>query len=100
MEDRTYRLQEMLESMSNAIDNANEVKDQQNDLIQLIESSKDVEKFEKFIEELKEQIKDIEQQLTKLESRKEFLAKVVDECKHNDIKEVVNYLIYALGMFE
>ncbi len=91
-----FHLIEMEDSMEEAIKNAEEVKSQQQELIDLIKNSNKAEKFKEFIEELEKQVKDIDSQIKTLNTRLEALRYVNQYPE----KEIIEKLITTLGLFE
>lgn len=95
-EGKAFHLLEMEDSMQAAIENAEKVKAEQLELIDVIKSSEKADKFKEFTDELEKQIDDINVQITTLTTRLEAL-KVVNAYPQ---KEIIEKLITTLGLFE
>lgn len=93
---KSFHLLEMEDSMKDAIKNAEEVKSQQQELIDLIKNSNKAEKFKSFIGELEKQVEDIDSQIKTLNIRLSAL-KYVNQYPE---KEIIEKLITTLGLFE
>lgn len=102
-ENNIYRLEEMSESMAKSLDNISKVVQQQKDLIEVIQKSKNpkAKKFKAFIEETQKQINTYTEQQKILRSRVLCLNDVLARCKENEeFKTGIEMLIKAIGMFE
>ena len=103
-ESKLYRLVEMYDSMNESIRNIEKVKEEQFDLIDVLktyDNSNGSNKFESLIEQLKQQLDDLENQSFVLKSRAESLneANILIDTRQ-DCADVVERLIFALGLFE
>ena len=91
-----FYLLEMEDSIEGAIENAEKVKEQHLELIELIKDSNKAEKFEKFTESLENQVDEINSQIKTLNTRLEALRFV----NSYEDKEIIEKLITTLGLFE
>lgn len=95
-EGKAFHLLEMEDSMEEAIKNAEKVKTEQLELVEVIKNSDKADKFKDFIDESEEQIKEIDNQINKLNIRLNAL-KFVNNYPE---KEIIEKLIITLGLFE
>lgn len=98
IKDDIYRLQEMSDEMLKSIDNVKIVKEEQEYLVGRLEELKD-ERFEKLINGIKDQIENFERQITIMTTRQKLVSKVIEAANEENIKQVVNDLLEALGVF-
>lgn len=98
IKDDIYRLQEMSDEMLKSIDNVKIVKEEQEYLVGRLEELKD-ERFEKLINGIKDQIENFERQITIMTIRQKLVSKVIEATNEENIKQVVNDLLEALGVF-
>jgi len=98
IKDDIYRLQEMSDEMLKSINNVKIVKEEQEYLVGRLEELKD-ERFEKLINGIKDQIENFERQITIMTARQKLVSKVVESANEENIKQVVNDLLEALGVF-
>lgn len=99
--DKMARLEEMLESMRQAISNVYKVKEQQSTLLMIVDNSSKKEMFEAFSKELNAQIADLDVQANKLSERLSLLEDVIDKCKVDEsAKEIVLKVLDMFGIFE
>lgn len=98
IKDDIYRLQEMSDEMLKSIDNVKIVKEEQEYLVGRLEELKD-ERFEKLINGIKDQIENFERQITIMTARQKLVSKVIEATNEENIKQVVNDLLEALGVF-
>ena len=97
--DNLFRLDEMTGEMEKSVANIDEVVNNQNELIDFISTS-DKESFKKLVEELKMSNANLTEQRKVLAERTELLKKVFEAATSNEeIKDVVNTLLSALGVF-
>ena len=100
-EKKTYRLEEMLDSMKDSIDNIASVIAKQKRLLEIVGDSPDAEDFADFIEASEKQIEDYEEQKEKLLERKSKLDFVIKSAKENEATDtLVNNFMDAIGMFD
>lgn len=98
IKDDIYRLQEMSDEMLKSIDNVKIVKEEQEYLVGRLEELKD-ERFEKLINGIKDQIENFERQIAIMTARQKLVSKVIEATNEENIKQVVNDLLEALGVF-
>ena len=100
-ESKIYRLEEMLDSMKNAFDNAKKVREQQEHLLKLVKTHDKQNEFKEFVDESNAQLENLSKQISTLETRIEFISNVVDKCKVDEQNsQIVNDLLAGLGVFE
>ncbi len=100
-ENKIYRLEEMLDSMKDSIDNIASVIAKQKRLLEIVGDAPDAEDFADFIEASEKQIEDYEEQKEKLLGRKSKLDFVIKSAKENEATDVlVNNFMDAIGMFD
>lgn len=100
MEDKTYRLEEMHDSMNESINNVNVVEEQQKTLIEVVKASDKAECFEAFCKEIDDQLAELSEKKKKLIYRAELLGEVIDEIKVDEkCKNVVMKLLDAFNVF-
>lgn len=101
-ESNLYRLNEMLDAMRHSIDNARDVKAQQEELIDVVKGSEKADKFKVFIKDMTKQIENLEEQIAELDMRTVALDRVCsyleDEADENT-KSLFDDLLNALGVF-
>lgn len=101
LEDYTYRLEEMIDSMEASLANLVKVQAQQKALIDIVKNNNDDKMFDEFIKESEKQMQTLEQQRQILTIRKEIFKQVVDAAKSNEtIARNISMFCKALGMFE
>ena len=101
LEDYTYRLEEMIDSMEASLANLVKVQAQQKALIDIVKNNNDDKMFDEFIKESEKQMQTLEQQRQILTIRKEIFKQVVDAAKANEsIARNISMFCKALGMFE
>lgn len=96
-----YRLVEMEESMTQSINSAKQVLQQQDKLREVIQKSEYANEFDSFLKDLDENQKTMKSQIAELEARVEKLN-VVNEAvqKSETFDKLVDALIFAIGMFK
>lgn len=101
LEDYTYRLEEMIDSMEASLANLVKVQAQQRALIDIVKNNNEDKAFDEFIKELEKQMQTLEQQRQILTIRKEIFKQVIDAAKANEsIARNISMFCKALGMFE
>ena len=101
LEDYTYRLEEMIDSMEASLANLVKVQAQQKALIDIVKNNNNDKMFDDFIKESENQMQTLEQQRQILTIRKEIFKQVVDAAKANEsIARNISMFCKALGMFE
>ena len=101
LEDKTYRLEEMSEAMKQSIANAKKVREEQDELVNIVLESSKASKFRDFTKNMEQQIENINKQTETLSVRSALLDNVVKACKDDDkVAEIVTMLVTALGVFE
>ena len=101
LEDYTYRLEEMIDSMEASLANLVKVQAQQKALIDIVKNNNNDKMFDDFIKESENQMQALEQQRQILTIRKEIFKQVVDAAKANEsIARNISMFCKALGMFE
>lgn len=101
LEDYTYRLEEMIDSMEASLANLVKVQTQQKALIDIVKNNNNDKMFDDFIKESENQMQTLEQQRQILTIRKEIFKQVVDAAKANEsIARNISMFCKALGMFE
>ena len=101
LEDYTYRLEEMIDSMEASLANLVKVQAQQKALIDIVKNNNSDKMFDDFIKESENQMQTLEQQRQILTIRKEIFKQVVDAAKANEsIARNISMFCKALGMFE
>lgn len=101
LEDYTYRLEEMIDSMEASLANLVKVQAQQKALIDIVKNNNEDKMFDEFIKESEKQMQTLEQQRQILTIRKEIFKQVVDAAKANEsIARNISMFCKALGMFE
>ena len=101
LEDYTYRLEEMIDSMEASLANLVKVQAQQKALIDIVKNNNEDKMFDEFIKESEKQMQTLEQQRQILTIRKEIFKQVVDAAKSNEtIARNISMFCKALGMFE
>ena len=101
IEDYTYRLEEMIDSMEASLANLVKVQAQQKALIDIVKNNNEDKMFDEFIKESEKQMQTLEQQRQILVIRKEIFKQVVDAAKSNaTIARSISMFCKALGMFE
>ena len=96
--DNFYKLEEMAESMQESINNARKVKEQQEELLNIIETSGSKHKFEEFIKGIEEQEDNIEKQIANLSGRLIVLRNLLKDADDN-VKSSINNLLFVLNVF-
>lgn len=93
-------LKEMLESMEKSCENLKEIVKQQLSLAEIIEASDKKEEFKTFVKDVRKNANEYTEQIKTLEKRMIEFDYVIGCCeKEDDIKDVVNTLLDALGTF-
>lgn len=101
LEDYTYRLEEMIDSMEASLANLVKVQAQQKALIDIVKNNNEDKTFDDFIKESEKQMQTLEQQRQILTIRKEIFKQVVAAAKSNEIiARNISMFCKALGMFE
>ena len=101
--DNIFRLEEMVDAMTKSLDNAYQVKKEQEILLSIVKENitKDGVDFTEFCNNLEKQIESMTSQISVLADRRDLLIEVVDCCKScdEDIKRKFNMLLAGLGVF-
>lgn len=101
VKDYTYRFEEMKDAMEASINNLDRVKEQQAELIKLVENSEQKEFFAEFLEDSKKQQENFDKQREQLQIKIALLVTLLDKCKANkEIEEAVATLSEVLGLFK
>lgn len=101
LEDYTYRLEEMIDSMEVSLVNLVKVQVQQKALVDIVKNNNKDKMFDDFIKESEKQMQALEQQRQILTIRKEIFKQVVAAAKSNEIiARNISMFCKALGMFE
>lgn len=101
LEDKTYRLEEMVEAMTKSLDNIDTVTKEQSMLIDVILKSDKAADFREFIKNLEQQCDSLKSQKATLSIRRDMLKQVVDACKENEANaKLVTMLVDALAIFQ
>lgn len=100
MKNKIFRLEEMLDSMRDSLDNLNSVIAQQSSLLDVVAASAAAEDFDAFMQELKTQMSALESQNISLTERTNKLEKFIVFAKTNEeFSEMTTSLLDALGVF-
>ena len=100
MENKIYRLEEMLEAMNASRDNLCDVINQQSKLIEIVRVSEDAKQFEQFISESEVQLNELKSQFDMLSIRIKSLYDFIEFVKKSsEFSEATTLLFDALGMF-
>lgn len=100
MKNKIFRLEEMLDSMRDSLDNLNSVIAQQSSLLDVVAASAAAEDFDAFMQELKTQMSALESQNISLTERTNKLEKFIVFAKTNEeFSEMTTLLLDALGVF-
>lgn len=99
--DKMVRLEEMLESMEQAMGNLHKVYEQQITLLDIIRNSKKADQFKEFCDEISKQLADLNNQSVTLSKRIDLLKEIIDECKVDEkSKGVILKSFKVFGIFE
>lgn len=82
----TYKLEELVDQMHNSVANADKIISEQQELINVIESSEKHEVFESFTKELKSSIKDQSAKIADCKNRVILIEKLIEVCKDDMTK--------------
>lgn len=100
-ESKVFMFDEMIDAMGKSIENVEQVISDQALLLQVLEESKQVERFTDFIEANKKQLENLQKQHDELKARKKKLEQIMFISKHNtNVEHVLELLIDALGLFK
>lgn len=101
MENKLYRLEEMVDAIEQSKDNIHEVVGQQMDLIEIVQNSEKAEEFEDFLKESQEQVDNLNKQYEQLSMKQEAVETLIKLCKASEDAELAFELLStALGLFE
>lgn len=99
--DKMVRLEEMQESMCQAMANMQKVYEQQITLLEVIRASSKASEFKEFCDETSKQLQDMNNQSVILHDRIKLLEEVIDECKVDEkSKTIVLKVLDMFGIFE
>lgn len=99
--EKLTRLEEMKDSMEESLRNIDKVMEQQQMLIDVVESSDKAENFKDFCEQLKSQIEDLKSQKSTLLHRKDLLESLLYESKKLETSKLtIIKLLDLFGIFE
>lgn len=100
IENYIYKLNELHAGMEEGINNVQKILKQQQLLISIILKSKEADEFKDFVKQNEEQIENLKNQIKVISERKKVLEEVLDYCETSHFKEVINKLLFALGIFQ
>ena len=98
---KLYRLQEMYDSMSQSIENATKIVNEQKSLLDFIKQHDANDQFNSFLNDLNNGIIALTNQIDKLTERKNSLNKVIIATNNSkNIANVIETTLDAFGIFE
>lgn len=101
MEDYIYRLEEIRDEEFTTIKNVKKVIEEQNKLVELVVNADKDLTFKSFVDKLSESIENYKKQIETLEQKANLLNRVIELSDDDrDIKESINMLIEAIGLFK
>lgn len=97
--DDVYRLDEMTDEMEQSILNVKKVLENQKQLVDYVAKAEN-NMFEALVNELNMSNSNLEEQVSTMTKRHDLLVEVVETCRNDEnVKDVVNKLLSALGVF-
>ena len=100
LEDKTYRLIEMKDSMTQTVDNLKKVIEDQKILIDILENSNESKRFKDFIKSVKDQISNYTGQISSINEKIQLITLVIDANKDPETSKNCSILLKVLGVFE
>ncbi len=99
--EKMVRLQEMLESMQQAMANLQKVYEQQVSLLEVIRRSAKADDFKDFCDETSKQLQNMNNQSVVLRKRTDLLEELLDECEtYEEAQVTVLKVLDIFGIFE
>ena len=99
MESKVYRLEELVESIEESINNLLKIKEQQSDLIDVIKKNAK-RKFKDFIEASENQLKEADEKIKNLENQKDNIKIIIEKAKNdNSFDEFLSLVLETLVKF-
>lgn len=97
--DNIYRLDEMADEMEQSILNVKKVLENQRQLVDYVAKAEN-NMFEPLVNELNMSNSNLDGQINVMNTRHDLLVEVVEACRNDEnVKDVVNKLLNALGVF-